>query len=306
MPDKLINLDNLGRFKDNLDVVLEDKADVDEVYLKTEADTLLGGKQDNLSAAQLENINDVPNKQDAMGTISNDLVDALFGYLQVDPILANNSWEVIAAACEAGIASNYWSLGDTKTDVGTDSTTRTFRICDMQGLYGKHVVFEQVELENISLQWNQSSNKDSDNCYNDYAISDMRTTHLPAILAKYSSDLKSFITNTTYKVATNGNNGTLLDLTDKLFLPAEREIFASRVDSRTEEWDALTRYALYAANDTAEFRKKYKFGATNASGWWLRSPYRGYAMSACYVVYYGDAGATDASNTAGVAPFFSL
>ena len=224
-----------------------------------------------------------------------------------DPILNNNSWATIATVCTTGQASEVgWQLGDTKTDVGTDGVTRTFRICDMQGLYGKHVVFEQVKLEVTSTQWNTSTNKDSDNCYNDYAISDMRTTYLPAIFAKYSSELQSSITDTTYKVATNGNNGTLLELTDKLFLPAEHEIVALHIYSRDEEWNALTRYALYAANDTADFRKKYKPGDVSPNGWWLRSPYSKSTSDVCRIAYNGDAYDYSATNVYGVAPCFSF
>ena len=233
-------------------------------------------------------------------------IEFILQFGNVDHTLANNSWETIAKVCEAGKAADYWALGDTKTDLGTDGTTRTFRICDMQGLYGKHAVFEQVELEAMDYMWNPSSNKDSDNCYNDYAISEIRTTHLPAILTKYSLELQASITNTTYKVATNGNNSELLDLTDKLFLPAEREIFASRLYSRTEEWNALTRYALYATNDTANFKKKYKPGSTSSGYWCLRSPCAGYTNCACGINKNGVSVNGSADATGGVAPCFSF
>lgn len=195
----------------------------------------------------------------------------------VDPILANNDWATIRAVCEAGNAADYWSLGDTKTDLGEDGVTRTFRICDMSGLYNKHVVFEQVELTESAIVWNQDSNVDDDDCQNNYNISDMRNTDLPALLANYSLDLQGVITNTTYKVAKNGkaNPMVVLELTDKLFLPAEREILASRWGSAQEEWDALTRFALYALpeNDNNAFRKKYRPSTpTNADQYWERSP----------------------------------
>ena len=73
----------------------------------------------------------------------------------------------------------------------------------------------------------------------------MRTTHLPAVLLRYSNDLQAIITNTTYKVATNGNDGTILELTDKLFLPAMKEMWASPGYSRSEENSALTTWAYY-------------------------------------------------------------
>ena len=47
---------------------------------------------------------------------------------KIDPVLANNSWADIKAVCEAGEAGDYWNVGDTKSDLGTDGNTRTFRI----------------------------------------------------------------------------------------------------------------------------------------------------------------------------------
>ena len=227
--------------------------------------------------------------------------------LVVDPVLENNSWEVIKAVCEAGEAANYWALGDTKTDVGTDNVTRTFRICDMSGLYGKHVVFEQVGVEATAVRWNASSNTDDNNCYNNYSISEVRSSRLPALLANYSSDLQAQITNTTYKVAKNGTSSTLLDLTDKLFLPAERELFASPVGSRENEWNALTRFALYAlpANDRDSFRKKYDTG-NSAKSYWERSPRNGGSDNVCIVAAGGFGSFGVATSNSQIAPLFSF
>lgn len=226
----------------------------------------------------------------------------------VDPILDNNSWAVIAQVCDQGKAADYWSLGDVKTDVGTDGVTRTFRICDMSGMYGKNAVFEQVELEANGIAWNASTNTDDDGAYNNYNISDMRSTVLPALLAKYSSELQAVITNTTYKVAKNGwaSPMPILDLSDKLFLPAERELFASRAQSVQDEWNALTRFALYALaeNDNATFRTK-KDPTNTAQRWWERSPRSGNTSGVCYV-NNGNANYSNAFQEYYFAPVFAL
>ena len=240
---------------------------------------------------------------------SQDIADAIAAV--PDHVLNNNSWATIRAVCEAGKAAEAgWQPGDTKTDVGTDGVTRTFRICDMQGLYGKHVVFEQVGLESTNYQWNPSTNVDGSGAYNNYSISDMRTTHLPAILLKYSSELQSSITNTTYKVATNGNDGTLLELTDKLFLPAEKEILGVFSDpySRPEETAALTQFQYYETHNTYRYRTKYKPNASSGSPWWQRSPSSGFNNLTCN---FDDSGTRSDSraeytNYCSVAPFFSF
>lgn len=229
----------------------------------------------------------------------------------VDPILNNNSWAVIAQVCNVGQAANYWALGDTKTDFDPYGITqRTFRICDMSGMYGKNAVFEQVGLEvGLTIQWNPSSNTDDNGCYNNYNISDMRSTTLPTLLANYSLELQAVITNTTYKVAKNGTQTTVLDLSDKLFLPAEREIFASRSRSVQDEWNALTRFALYALpeNDNADFRKKYVPDYSTAYAYWERSPFSGDIGAVCVVNNNGEnASGMFATFKLRVAPCFAI
>lgn len=230
----------------------------------------------------------------------------------VDPVFANNSWATIAQACDAGGFKTYWPNYCTnfciKEDIGVDGVIRHFRVCDAEGLYGKHVVFEQVELEETAVNWNPAYKQDNDGAYNDYNISDMRSTHLPALLAKYSSELQAVITNTTYKVAKNGNSTTLLDLTDKLFLPAEREIFATSRWSKKIEFDALTRFALYAfpENDNTTFRIKRIPSTQAAYYWWERSPQSGDNSHVCFVYGDGNAGYYDARNSVRIAPCFAL
>lgn len=215
----------------------------------------------------------------------------------VDPVLANNSWETIKAVCEAGNASNYWSVGDTKTDTGTDSTTRTMRICDMQGLYGKHVVFEQVEQESATYTWNI-------NATNDYSASPIKTTMNTTIKGYYSSALQSALTQTTVKVAKNGNSSTILDVTDYLFLPAEKEIFGSRNYSVEAEANALSTYQYYSTHNTASDRIKYRSG--QAQSWWLRSPNNGSPRNVCYVSSSGSAYNRGSGNSDGLAPCFAF
>lgn len=223
---------------------------------------------------------------------------------QVDPVLANNTWAVIKQVCESGQASNYWSVGDTKTDTGTDGVVRTFRIADMQGLYNKHVVFEQVNLYDTTKQWNPSSNLDDDNCYNDYAISTMVSTHLPAYELLLSSDLQATLTNTSVKVAKNGNNGTLLDVSAKLFLPASKEVNTSGQYARTEENNALTTWTYYTTHTTSSDRIKYDSTST-ARAYWLRSPYSGFTYYVVGVYSNGSMDVYNAYNYYRVAPCFA-
>ena len=218
--------------------------------------------------------------------------------------LNNNSWPMIKAVCDLGEAGNYWSVGDTKTDVGTDGVTRTFRISDMSGIYGKNVVFEQVELEETAYAANTLENVDDDQCADNYSISDMRTTVLPSIMAKYSSSLQAVLTDTTYKVAKNADGDEILELTDKLFLPAEKEVFGASVYSVQDEAAELTQFQWYAAHSSASDRIKY-IGET-ATEWWLRSPAEQYAEDFCIIGSNGNANGGTVTVAYGVAPCFAL
>jgi len=217
----------------------------------------------------------------------------------VDPVLNNNDWATIRAVCEAGEAANYWALGDTKADTGTDSTTRHFQIVDMQGLYNKHVVFLQVELESTSYQWNNNL------YYNEYNLATIRTTTLPEVLLKYSSDLQGQVTDTTYKVSAGQYSTTLLDLTDKLFLPAVKELFGVQIDDHQEESDALTQFQYFATNSAASYKIKYQ--GEVATAWWTRSP-RVYANDTAMRVPDSGTyvGGMLINNYFGVAPCFSF
>ncbi len=222
----------------------------------------------------------------------------------VDPVLANNGWDVIRAVCEAGDAPNTWSLGATKPVTGSDNHARTTRIDDMSGLYGKHVVFSFLNRTETSETWAASN-------VNSYANSDVKTA-IDAGGSIFSgfgdSALGAQRTDTTVQVAAGGNDGTLVSVTGKMFLPAEREIFASKSYSRTEEWNALTQFAYYSTVDTsADARKRYKASTpTTAGSWWLRSPDSGYTSRVCFVNNNGVAYSSLARDTNGVAPCFAF
>ena len=157
---------------------------------------------------------------------------------------------------------------------------------------GKHCVFEMVGVESSSFQWNPASNKDADNCYNNWNISKMRNTTLPAHLLLLSSALQDNLTTTTIQTATNGNNGTLVSTSDKLFLAAEKEMKTSPNMARTEENNALTTWGYWTTHTTSSDRIKYNPTST-AQSYWLRSPYTGATI---YVVYVGGDGGFNGRN----------
>jgi len=232
---------------------------------------------------------------------------------KIDPILDNNSWADINTVFLSGDAANYWSVGDLKNFTGSDGVPRQQRIVDLSGLYNKHGVFEQVALDGSDgsgasgITWNSSSNVDGDNAYNDWNISDIRAYLQSTVLLRYPSDLQAILTNTTIQTATNGNNGTLVSTSDKLFIAAEKELSASSTYSRSEERAALSTWQYYQTHSNAADRIKYRNGAlTTAGSWWTRSPSSGYSSIVVFVDSSGTFNFTTASTTYRVAPAFAL
>lgn len=161
----------------------------------------------------------------------------------------------------------------------------------------KHVVFEQVGLDSNELQWNSISNVDGDNAYNDWNISRMRNTHLPAKLLLLSNDLQSILTNTTIQTATNGNNGVLVSTSDKLFLAAEKEMTGTRINSVSQEFNALTTRTYRTTHTTDNDRIKKDPTNTDRS-YWLRSPVSGVTGGAVYANNVGGLGGANVNGYA--------
>ena len=146
----------------------------------------------------------------------------------------------------------------------------------------KHVVFEQVGVDSDTVVRNQSTNKDTDNCYNNWDISNIRNAVLPTKALALSNELYATLTNTTIQTAKNGNSSTLVSTSDKTFILAEKEMSGTRVNSRTEEFSALTTLGYWVNHTTDSDRIKYDQSST-ARAYWLRSPYSGGPGDVVYV-----------------------
>lgn len=171
---------------------------------------------------------------------------------------------------------------------------------------GKHCVFEQVGLENDSTQWNTSTNVDGDNAINDWNISYVRNTFLPAQLSALSSALQDNLTNTTIQTATNGINGTLVNTSDKLFLQAEKEMNSGiRTYSRTEEFSALTTWSYRTTHTQASDRKKYDSTSTTRA-YRLRSPRNDTGNGVMYIYTNGNFSYNNASSSSRLSPCFAF
>ena len=170
---------------------------------------------------------------------------------------------------------------------------------------GKHCVFEEIGLETNTYRYNSNANLDSDNCYNDYDISQMRNTHLPnTILPKLSSALQDNLTATTIQTAKNGLSSTLVSTSDKLFLAAVKEMGGS-THTTTQELNALITWQYYVLHNTNADRKKERIGG-GIFYYYLRSPYLGSSSEAVVIDSNGGLNTSDADTRRDCAPCFAF
>jgi len=230
--------------------------------------------------------------------------------VEINETLENNSWETIRKVCEAGQAANYWSLGDSKNVTGADGYTRPVKLVHMGDIYnGKKAVFQYWYRTENNYVWDAGGS----NAVADADIFPMLNVGGDIYVALMGSELHTQLGlsgDTTVQVSTSGQDATLTTITGKLFLPAEKEITATRAYSSTTEFDALTTFGYYAANDNNATRVKHKASAPEATtdqAYWTRSPYGGSSNLVVGVYSLGGFDNFSASNAGyGVAPCFAF
>ena len=176
---------------------------------------------------------------------------------------ADNTWDLIIAACHSGSVPDTWVAGDSKTMtidgksyqvdvVGKNHDTYTaggiapltFGLHDCYG-----TKYPMNDSNTNSTGWNDSK---------------MRTETLPAILAKMPENIQNGIRSVNKLTATSGTNSTIKTASDKLFIFSQTEVYGSTTNSQSVEGK---QYDYYKAGNS----KVKKVGGTD-SWWWLRSP----------------------------------
>ena len=227
----------------------------------------------------------------------------------INPDFENASWEEIAVASASGnVADVYGSYVGTIREITlkngktvklrlANCTNDMYEKADGSGSTG--LVLEFVDLWPDNYYMNSSSTNAGG-----WDASYMRNTVMPLIWEQLPDDLKSVIATVKVKAAKSGNDGTIVESADTLFLPAEREIFGTNSRSRVEEWNALQRWQYYAQNDTNAARIKQRSGS--AAWWWLRSPRAGSSIDFVFVTNGGSVSYNGAYYAGGVAPGFCI
>lgn len=192
---------------------------------------------------------------------------------------ADNDWAAIIDACHKNQVPETWVVGNQKAmtingadyviDIigkghddyadGSGKAPLTFQLHDCYG----------------ELKAMNSSNTNNGG----WTSCEMRTTHLPAILALMPTEVQSGIREVNKLTSAGGGSATINPTADKLFLLSEIEIFDEVMNSAAREG---VQYAYYKVGNS-----KMKNVPGRLRYWWERSPARN-AIYFCIVDDEGD------------------
>lgn len=243
--------------------------------------------------------------------------------IPVQPVFGDNSWVMIRQAFRNGIAATLWAVGDQKEVTLGDGNTYHIRIADMQsGRYNltdgsgtTKGVLEFVEC--LPTGYNINSSRVTDGDVTSYAaggwaMCQMKNTTLDVTVWGWlPDDMKNAISEITLNEYSYSAPSPR-ESTNKLFLPAETEIFMSRhysgEGSQTGciKYDRFDYYASATTDDSLPLRQKYRLGQTSTTYWWLRSPRASSNDYFCMVNTNGGYNSNFASSSYGVAPCFAI
>ena len=232
-------------------------------------------------------------------------------YTKAARSFANDSPAVIQAAVIDGTAINLYNLGDEKEITLTDGSTITIRIVNnsasmyqlSDGSRNTGFVVEFVDCFKV-LQYMNASNTKTGGWNSSY----MRNTMMNTIFNLLPSEWQNVIPSVNV-ISDNGAypSPTVVTSSDKLFLPAEREVSStsyrdSDINSSSKvEWDALQNWSYYTSGGSRI--KKYN---NQNYQYWLRSPAWTNTSKFCSISDGGSFATTLASGSLGVAPAFCL
>ena len=205
---------------------------------------------------------------------------------------ADNDWSGIIAACHSGSVPSTWVVGNSKKMTINGASYQI----DIIGI--NHDTYTAGGTAPLTFQLHD--------CYADKEVMnssktnnggwtrcDMRSTHLPAILALMPTEIQNGIREVN-KLTSEGNKSSTINTTaDKLFLLSEVEIFGSTLYSATGEG---TQYDYYKAGNS-----KVKNVSGSVYNWWERSPRAANTTSFCDVSSSGNTSYVPANRSNGLA-----
>ena len=223
---------------------------------------------------------------------------------------AEDSWDTIVSAVQAGSTENY-HVGDTKeVDMGTFGThtirvanTSTPAECSTAGFSQTACGFV-LEFANIITSRNMNSTNTN---AGGWPATSMRTYVNNDIYNALPSELKNGIIDT-YVVSGHGKNDPAnFTSTDKLYLLSTKEVWGKEGTSNVINYDTTDAYTRQLDYYKAQGVTISNYsGAKKIGAWWLRAAYSYASNSFCTVDIYGHWNNYYAFNSGGVAPAFRI
>ena len=211
--------------------------------------------------------------------------------------LNDMTWEQIRDISDAGKATDYFNVGDTK-NITLDGVSYPVQIIGFNhdtltsgGTAG--ITFQLVDCLNTTYQMNSSDTNSGG-----WTSCAMRTSVLNSIFPSLPADLQKAIKAVNKLTSAGSQSATINTTSDKLFLLSEVEIFGSTTYSKSGEG---SQYAYYKAGNS-----KVKKVNGSEDTWWERSPSGSDSTHFCFVFSGGTAGRSEASTGRGVSFAFCV
>lgn len=226
----------------------------------------------------------------------------------IDPILANNSWEMIRFAVFNDYVPETWAVGDTKDIKTISGSTVTARLVDMQnkrylypGTSGKGSKLTFMFVRNLYMpnlnrgEWNAQWNT-SDTNVGGYEASYAKNTVIASIEDNMPDEFINFVSDVNVMASVGGAGATEVQATQaKLFLPSEIEINKDSTSALTAE----------APLGLFNYWTNHNLGKTSDDKFWTRSADPNY-VTCVMAKYQYKFGSAYPSDTYGFRPCFAI
>lgn len=217
------------------------------------------------------------------------------------------SWPMLQQLAAAGTLGNYYSVGDTKTlelSGGERVVMELASINDGEGTAGAYYPRGTADFISKDCMLTTRQMNVSNTNSGGWPSCKMRTDLNNVVYDLLPQAVKDAIVEKTHKSSAGGQSTSLVEHSDKLWLPTEWEIFGSiTYAAGTENGNVNKHYAVF---DSAGDRIKHLGTGGAATSWWECSPCVSNSTLFCVVNTSGGAGGNNASNSYGVPLCFRI
>lgn len=212
--------------------------------------------------------------------------------------LADATWEQINSISKAGLASEYFSVGDAKTISigGTNYNVLIYGFnhddkSDGSGKAG--ITFGLANCLKTTYPMNTGSTNTNSKGWGSCSF---RTTLRGTIYNQLPIELRNVIKNVSKKTSAGSQSSTINTSTDNLFLFSEIELCGTTNNTMAGEG---SKYSIFTDSES-RIKKLGDTGST--TNWWERSPYKSTSLSYGMINVYGnsDYNNSGAANSIGI------